>query len=95
MLFRSEQPLYDILDLSDEGRIIWPIAEGADGGIPYLNWATPELQQAISTRPTVYVCPSSGSAATTSSSAGWASFSSMIAVSIVRAWVNISASSMF
>jgi prepilin-type N-terminal cleavage/methylation domain-containing protein/prepilin-type processing-associated H-X9-DG protein len=63
--YLEEQPLYDILDLSDQGNIIWPIAEGGFVDIPFLDWATPEIQRAIGARPTVYVCPSSGSLATT------------------------------
>lgn len=58
----ENQSLYDVLDLSDQGTIIWPVQEGADEkGLDFLSWATPVIQQALNNRPAAYVCPSSAS----------------------------------
>jgi prepilin-type N-terminal cleavage/methylation domain-containing protein/prepilin-type processing-associated H-X9-DG protein len=56
--YLEEQALYDVLDLSDRGEIIWPIAPGADKDASYTDWASLELQQALNTRPEAYACPS-------------------------------------
>ncbi len=58
----EQQGLFNQLDLSSQGTILWPVAAGADEKrLKFLNWATPEIQQALNVRPDAYVCPSSGS----------------------------------
>lgn len=66
--YLEQQPLYDILNSAgDQGliiapwEIIWPIRKGVDKSIPYEDWATPELQKALNTRPEAFVCPSADS----------------------------------
>ena len=60
--FLELQPLYDVLDLSDQNAIIWPVAAGSDeANLSFVDWATPELQQALNRRPDVFVCPSADS----------------------------------
>jgi len=66
--FLEEQALFDLLDLSDDGKIIWPITIGDDSsGSDYTIWATPEIQQALNNRPGVFGCPSSDSSPVTES----------------------------
>jgi prepilin-type N-terminal cleavage/methylation domain-containing protein/prepilin-type processing-associated H-X9-DG protein len=66
--FLEEQALYDALDLSNEGKIIWPTTMGEDSsGSNYTSWATLEIQQALHNRPQVFVCPSSASLPVTES----------------------------
>ena len=70
--YLEQQALFDIIDSAgDRGilkapydkapwNIIWPIKPNAGPGqtIPYGDWATQELQKALSTRPDAFVCPS-------------------------------------
>jgi prepilin-type N-terminal cleavage/methylation domain-containing protein/prepilin-type processing-associated H-X9-DG protein len=57
--YLEEQALYDVLDLSDQGGIIWPVPQGdEDGGSTYTTWATSQIQHALSEKPDVYMCPS-------------------------------------
>jgi prepilin-type N-terminal cleavage/methylation domain-containing protein/prepilin-type processing-associated H-X9-DG protein len=66
--YLEEQALYDTLDLSDENKIIWPVGMGDDSSSSsYTTWATLEIQQALNTRPNVYVCPSAASLPTSES----------------------------
>lgn len=59
----EQQSLFDRLDLSNQGTILWPVAAGADEkNSTFLSWATPDIQQALNVRPEAYVCPSSDSA---------------------------------
>jgi len=59
----EQQGLFNRLDLSSQGTILWPVTAGEDEKkIKFLNWATPDIQQALNIRPDAYVCPSSGSA---------------------------------
>ncbi len=59
--FLEQQALYDILDLSNRGLVIWPVKRGGDNSIAYEDWATPALQTALHTRPEAFVCPSADS----------------------------------
>ena len=60
--FMELQPLYDVLDLSDQDAIIWPTTAGSDEGeLSFTDWATLPIQQALNTRPSALVCPSSTS----------------------------------
>lgn len=62
------QPLYDVLDLSSENAIIWPSRSASDeGDLNFLDWATPAIQQALHTRPEMFVCPSADSGPVTES----------------------------
>jgi prepilin-type N-terminal cleavage/methylation domain-containing protein/prepilin-type processing-associated H-X9-DG protein len=67
--YLEQQPLYDRLTSGDRSlliapwEIIWPIKEQSndDTGLPLEDWATPELQELLATRPDMFVCPSSDS----------------------------------
>ncbi|MEO2049048.1 MAG: DUF1559 domain-containing protein [Pirellulales bacterium] len=67
--YLEQQPLFDLLTSGNQGllkgsyQVIWPTPAGGDDdrGVPLEDWATPELQQALHTRPDAYVCPSSDS----------------------------------
>ena len=75
------QALYDLFNSAgDRGllispydkapwNIIWPIREGGsdDTASGFEDWATLELQQALNTRPDMFVCPSAGSLPETAS----------------------------
>ena len=54
----EQQALYDVLDLSDQGLNVWPPTSAS---VPFANWATPAVQQAMNTKPAVYTCPSTES----------------------------------
>ena len=51
------QAMADVLDLSDQNMIIYD----ADTDVHFGPWATPAVQQALNTRPSAFVCPSSDS----------------------------------
>src|SRR5262245_24580467 len=55
--YLEEQQLFTVLDLSKKGYNIWP---DPMVGVAENVWATPQVQQAMNVRPSVYVCPSSG-----------------------------------
>ena len=65
--YLEQQALYDLLNSRDNDllispwEIIWPSEQGSGGNIPYEDWATPELQKALATRPDGYICPSADS----------------------------------
>jgi len=67
--FLEQQALYQIIDLSDQNEIIWPVKHGgeADNAVPFDSWATLEIQKALNTRPEVFVCPSAASLPVTDS----------------------------
>ncbi|MEX2309186.1 MAG: DUF1559 domain-containing protein [Pirellulales bacterium] len=69
--FLEEQALYDQLTDKDSiispFVIIWPELLGDEQAVPFANWATPQVQQALNRRPDVYVCPSADSATVTES----------------------------
>lgn len=66
--YMEMQPLYQTLDLSSEDAIIWPSRPASDeGDLNYLDWATPAIQEALHTRPEMFVCPSADSAPVTES----------------------------
>ena len=63
--FLEEQALFDRLDLSDSSttwKILWPVDAGSEDDRPaFSTWATPEIQEALSSRPEVFACPSDDS----------------------------------
>ncbi|QEG37417.1 Type II secretion system protein G precursor [Bythopirellula goksoeyrii] len=59
--YLEQQAIYDALDLSSQNRIIWPIGASSEEADGYTSWATPQIQQALNTRPDMFVCPSAGS----------------------------------
>ncbi len=60
------QSLYDVLDLSRENGILWPVGNGTDEKtIDYASWTTPQIRQALNNRPPALVCPSADSEPTT------------------------------
>ncbi len=66
--YLEQQALYDIFTsepgdgyLKGSAEIIWPINSGSGNTNSLSNWATTELQQALSNRPDAFVCPSAGS----------------------------------
>lgn len=67
--YLEQQALYDILDLSRQGEIIWPIAFPGDddSAVPFENWATLDIQKALNSRPEGFVCPSADSLPVTDS----------------------------
>ena len=56
----EQQAIAAALDLKRQSMTIWP-ADGDDSDGYFGPWATPAVQQALNTRPSVYVCPSSDS----------------------------------
>lgn len=60
--YLEQQSLFEVLDLSGQNGIIWPINSGADeNNRTFLDWATPAIQLALNTRPNGFVCPSADS----------------------------------
>lgn len=66
--YLEQQALHDILTsnpgdgyLTGGYEIIWPVLEGGGNTVPYTDWATTELQQALNSRPDAFVCPSADS----------------------------------
>ncbi len=66
--FIEQQSLYNVLDLSNQNAIIWPVQVSSDeGNANYGSWATTAVQTALNTRPDAYACPSAGSEPVTDS----------------------------
>jgi prepilin-type N-terminal cleavage/methylation domain-containing protein/prepilin-type processing-associated H-X9-DG protein len=58
--YLEQQVLYTTLDLRKQNMTIWPAATD-DSDVYFGPWATLAVQQALNTRPYVYVCPSADS----------------------------------
>ena len=61
--FMEQQPLFEALDLRDQGKIIWAINSGSDDDSesPFSQWASLDVQKALNTRPGTFACPSADS----------------------------------
>ncbi len=59
--YLEQTALYDVLALNGQGTIIWPSQAETEGGLPYSQWATTQIQQALNTRPEMFVCPTADS----------------------------------
>jgi prepilin-type processing-associated H-X9-DG protein len=58
--YLEQQAIYTALDLKGQNMVIWPAA--SDDSDSYFGpWATPAVQKALNTRPSVFVCPSADS----------------------------------
>jgi prepilin-type N-terminal cleavage/methylation domain-containing protein/prepilin-type processing-associated H-X9-DG protein len=58
--FLELQAIFNALDLKSQSMVIWPAASD-DSDSYYGPWATPAVQQALNSRPSVFVCASADS----------------------------------